>query len=104
MVEKLLLTAAGWEHVKRPSKIKDLRLGTRNVLSLYRSGALAEGTRRVGRPAIRWLNSVEEDLKITGVRNCIRKSQDRDQWRAIGKGAKVHHGLCRPKKKKVLNK
>jgi hypothetical protein len=31
MVEKLLLIAAGREHVKRQSKIKD-------VLSLYRSG------------------------------------------------------------------
>jgi hypothetical protein len=27
------------------------------------------GTRRVGRPAIRWLDSIEDDLKLTGVRN-----------------------------------
>jgi hypothetical protein len=38
-----------------------------------------DGTRRVGRPAIRWLNSVEEDLKTMGVRNWRRKSQDREQ-------------------------
>jgi hypothetical protein len=28
-----------------------------------------QGTRRVGRSAIRWLDSIEEDLKIMGVRN-----------------------------------
>jgi hypothetical protein len=43
-----------------------------------------EGTRRVGRP-IRWLVSVEEDLKTIGFRNWRRKSQDWDQWRAIVK-------------------
>jgi hypothetical protein len=32
-----------------------------------------EGTGRVGRPAIRWLHSIEEDLKITGVRNWRRR-------------------------------
>jgi len=52
-----------------------------------------EGTRRVGRPAIRWLDSIEEDLKIMGVRNWRRKTQDRDQWRAIVEEAKVHCGL-----------
>jgi hypothetical protein len=48
-----------------------------------------EGTRRVGRPAVGRLDSVEADLKIMGV----RKSQDRDQWREIMKEAKVHQGL-----------
>jgi hypothetical protein len=28
-----------------------------------------EGTRRVGRPAVRWLDSVEEDFKTVGPRN-----------------------------------
>jgi hypothetical protein len=52
-----------------------------------------EGTRRGGRPDIRWLDSVEEDLKTMGVRNWRRKTQDLDQCRAIVKEAKVHHGL-----------
>jgi hypothetical protein len=52
-----------------------------------------EGTRRIGRPASRWLDSIEEDFKIMGVRNWRRKSLDRDQWTAIVKEAKVHHGL-----------
>jgi hypothetical protein len=52
-----------------------------------------EGIRRVGRPAIRWLDSIEEDLKIMGFRNWRRKTQDRYQWRAIVEEAKVRCGL-----------
>jgi hypothetical protein len=63
------------------------------MLFIYRNGALSEGTRRVGRLSIRWLDTVEEDLKITRVRNWRPKSQDWDQWRAIVKEAKVNHGL-----------
>jgi hypothetical protein len=51
-----------------------------------------EGTRRVGGPVFRLLESVE-DLKMLGVRNWRRKSQDRVQWTAIVKVTKVHHGL-----------
>jgi hypothetical protein len=42
-----------------------------------------QGTQRVDRPAIRWVDSAEEDLKIIGIRNCRRRSQDRGQWGAI---------------------
>jgi hypothetical protein len=70
------------------------------VLSLYRSGALPEGTRRVGRHAFWWLGSVAEVLKAMNVRNWRRKSQDRDQWRELVKVTKVHHGLQHPHKKK----
>jgi hypothetical protein len=44
-----------------------------------------EGTRRVGRPATRWLDSSEEDLTTTGVRGLSRKSRDRNQWRVFVK-------------------
>jgi hypothetical protein len=64
-----------------------------------------EGTRRVGRPAVRRLDSVEEGLKTADVRNWGQKSQARDQWRAIigrrGRGsswavahAEEDHGEC----------
>jgi hypothetical protein len=52
-----------------------------------------EGIRRVGKPRLRWVESVEEDLNTMGVRNWRRTSQDRDQWRTILEEAKVHRGL-----------
>jgi hypothetical protein len=52
-----------------------------------------EGTRQVGRSAVGWLDSFGEDLQTMGVRDWRPKSQDRDQWRAIVKEAKVKHGL-----------
>jgi hypothetical protein len=52
-----------------------------------------EGTPWVGRTAARWLDSVEEDLKKTGVWNWRRNSQNRAQWRAVVKETKVHHGV-----------
>ena len=52
-----------------------------------------EGTRRVDRPAVGWLDSGEEDLKTMGLMNWRRKSQDRVQWRAIVEEDKDHHGL-----------
>jgi hypothetical protein len=56
-----------------------------------------EGTRRVGKPRLRWLESVES----MGERKWRRKSQDRDPWRTILEEAKVHRGLqCQKKKKK----
>jgi hypothetical protein len=52
-----------------------------------------EGARQVGTSAVRWLDSVEQDLKTTGVTNQRWKSVDRDQWRAIIKEVIAHHGL-----------
>jgi hypothetical protein len=49
------------------------------------------------------MDSFEEDLKTTGVINWRRKSQDRDQWKAIVKEAKAHHGLQRLQKNKNKN-
>jgi hypothetical protein len=37
----------------------------------------------VGRPALKWPNSVEDDFKAVGLRSCRRKSQDLYQWREI---------------------
>jgi hypothetical protein len=69
IVEKLLTIAAG----RKASKIKDLGLGTRIVLSLYRSGTLLEDPGGVGRP-VTWLHSAEEDLKTMSFINFRRKS------------------------------
>jgi hypothetical protein len=61
-----------------------------------------EDIRRVciGLPSIRRLNPAEGNLKIRGFRNWRRKSQGRDQWRAIVEDAKFRDGLWRHQKKK----
>jgi hypothetical protein len=50
-------------------------------------------SRPVGRPRMRWLDQVEEDLKNMKVRNWREKCNDRRLWNEIVKQAKTHQGL-----------
>jgi hypothetical protein len=47
-------------------------------------------SRPVGRPRLRWLEQVEEDLKKMKVRNWRKKCKDRRWWNKIIKQAKTH--------------
>ena len=40
-----------------------------------------EGSRRAGRPKLRWLDGVEEDLRTLGIRDCRRRALDKDRWK-----------------------
>jgi hypothetical protein len=48
-----------------------------------------EGRRNIGRPKLRWLHDVEDDIKALGIRRWRIKSQDRNEWKAIKREAKV---------------
>jgi hypothetical protein len=47
------------------------------------------GTRRAGRPPIRWLQSIEEDHRNIGVGIWKRMAMDRDKWRIIDGAVKA---------------
>jgi hypothetical protein len=62
-----------------------------------------EGTRRVGKPKLKWLESVEGELK-NFLSNWMCESQDREQWKTVLEEGKVHQGLERQKKKEEKKK
>jgi hypothetical protein len=47
------------------------------------------GTRRVGQPPIRWLESIKEDLRNIGVGIWKRMAMGRDKWKIITEAVKV---------------
>jgi len=47
------------------------------------------GKRPRGRPRKRWIDAVEEDLKILGVENWRETAQDRYRWRSVVMAAKT---------------
>ncbi|XP_039299202.1 uncharacterized protein LOC120355027 [Nilaparvata lugens] len=51
------------------------------------------GRRLKGRPRMRWIDDIENDLKEMGIRGWRRKVQDRDEWRGILRKAKTLNGL-----------
>jgi hypothetical protein len=50
-------------------------------------------SRPVGRPRLRWLDQVEDDLKKMKVRNWREKCKVRRLWNVIVKQPKTHKGL-----------
>jgi hypothetical protein len=50
-------------------------------------------SRPVGKPRLRWLDRVEEDLKKIKVRNWREECKERRLWNEIIKQAKIHPGL-----------
>ena len=49
--------------------------------------------RRRGRPKVRWLDDVQEDLWAMGTEGWRRKTRNTDLWRRIAQEAKAHEGL-----------
>jgi hypothetical protein len=38
------------------------------------------GKKKAGRPKLRWLDFVQADIKIIGIKGLRRKAQDRSEW------------------------
>ena len=48
-----------------------------------------EGSRRRGRPRVRWLEYVEKDVGEMKVKRWRQKAVDREEWASVIKGAKA---------------
>jgi hypothetical protein len=70
-------------HVERMSE-------DRVIKKLYMSKP--EGRRSVGRPEMRWLDDVEEDLRKMRIGGWRGKTQRRDEWRLVLREVKVLRG------------
>jgi hypothetical protein len=51
------------------------------------------GRRIRGRSRKRWIEDVEEDIQLIGIRGWRKLSKERTDWRKITKKAKTHSGL-----------
>ena len=54
---------------------------TRSVRKIF-EGKL-EGRRGKGRPRLRWINDVEDDLRKLGVKRWRTKAGDREEWASV---------------------
>jgi hypothetical protein len=52
-----------------------------------------DGTRRRGRPELRWIDGLEKDLHNISIRNWKNIALDRSRWRRCLEQAKTHPGL-----------
>ena len=51
------------------------------------------GRRNRGRPRKRWIEDIEEDIQIMGMRGWRKLCKERAEWKKITEKAKTHSGL-----------
>ena len=51
------------------------------------------GSRRAGRPKLKWLDGVEEDLRTLSIRGWRRRALDIDRWKEVLTAARAQNGL-----------
>ena len=51
------------------------------------------GRRNKGRPRKRWIENIEEDVQIMGIRGWRQLCKERAEWKQITEKAKTHSGL-----------
>jgi hypothetical protein len=51
------------------------------------------GTRKIGRPKLRWEDDVIQDIKALGVKNWSNLAMEKESWQMLLRKAKAHVGL-----------
>jgi hypothetical protein len=51
------------------------------------------GTRKIGRPKLRWEDDVIQDIKALGVKNWRNSAMEKESWQMLLRKAKAHVGL-----------
>ena len=51
------------------------------------------GKTNSGRPRKRWIEDIDEDIKIMGIRGWRKLCKERAEWKKITEKAKTHSGL-----------
>jgi len=51
------------------------------------------GRRNRGRPRERWIEDIEEDIQMMGIRGWRKLCKERVEWKKITENAKTHSGL-----------
>jgi hypothetical protein len=51
------------------------------------------GRRIRGRPRKRWIEDIEDDIQIMGIREWSKLCKEREEWKRITEKAKSHSGL-----------
>jgi hypothetical protein len=52
-----------------------------------------DGCRRVGIPKLRWMDGIDDDLRMRSVRGRRRRALDRREWKNVFKAARAQTGL-----------
>jgi hypothetical protein len=52
-----------------------------------------EGTKKIGRPKLRWEDGVSQDIRALEVKNWRKVVMNREDWLKLLKKARVHTGL-----------
>jgi hypothetical protein len=61
-----------------------------NRITKITFNTLPEGKGGTGKPRLRWVDSVQHDIRILEERNCRNLALNREEWRKLFKKARAH--------------
>jgi hypothetical protein len=64
-----------------------------NISVLMKSGSVVFHSISEGRPKLRWKDSLDQDMRILGVKNWKKVALNRDEWAKLLKKARALQGL-----------